>query len=266
MVIRSYSLEGLARVLFALADMGFQLMGVQDFLHATASASSRRSLVLRHDVDADIRAAAKFAEWEKQLGLRSTYLVMLQSPLYNVFSRSGCRSVEAIASCGHEIGLHFDWNFNDSAAADLSDVIDSQAQIISDFFSVPVSTFSAHQPNARALETDSYKGRLTSCYTDPSMMRLAYFSDSNRERELRDVVEMAAALTVQPLEDTPGIQFLTHPMWWIYDDKDPADVWDRVLLSNMVDAQEQLAQTERAFGSPRRVHLSKVSQDGLEGT
>lgn len=262
-VLVTERLDVLEQIISSFVDLGYQIGGAREFLEVFESSDAGRVLVMRHDVDADMRAAARFAGWEQGLGITGTYLVMMQSPLYNLFSRASCRSMDAILSGGHEIGLHFDIAFNESRTGDLTDLIDSQAQVISDFFSVPVTTFSAHQPTTKALDPESYKGKLTSCYTDPAMNRLAYFSDSNRERDIRELVELAAALAAQSIEDAPGIQLLTHPMWWIYDDKDPADVWDRALQSNLASAQDQLALTERAFGSPRLVRLSKPSDEGL---
>jgi len=252
----------MTEVLSQMKDLGYQILGVRNFVSTDKPRISTRSLVLRHDVDADMRAAARLAIWEQTLGVCSTYLVMLQSPLYNLFSRDSCQTIDAILSAGHELGLHFDVAFNESRSQDLTDIIDSQAQAISDFFSVPVTTFSAHQPTARALDPESYTGSLVSCYTHPIMKRLAYFSDSNREREIEQVVDLAKTQLTEPIECAPGIQLLIHPMWWVYGNREPADVWDRVLLSNLAGAQEQLALTERAFGLPRQVKLTRLHDEG----
>ena len=260
---RTDLLHNLMLMFSDLSGLGFSVGGVGSYMSSLDSHHAQRALVLRHDVDADMAAAAQLADWERSLGICSTYLVMIQSPLYNLFSRASCRSMDTILSAGHEIGLHFDIAFYESETEDLTDLIDSQAQTISDFFSVPVESFSAHQPTARALDPQSYKGRLTSCYTNPFMTRLAYFSDSNRERDLRELEDLATSLTLRSLEDTPGIQLLIHPMWWIYEDQDPAAVWERALYSNIAQAQQQLASTERAFGPPREVHLSKPSEECL---
>lgn len=256
-ISRGERLVVLDQALGIVRDLGFRICGTRTFLESCRTLEPDRALVMRHDVDADTEAAAKLARWEERRGITSTFLVMLQSPLYNLFSRSSCRAIDTILSCGHEIGLHFDFQSHGSYGDDLTDIIDSQAQMIADFFAVPVTTFSAHQPSARALDPTSYTGDLLSCYTNPHMRKLQYFSDSNRERNINELVEMATLVDRRPISDVPGIQLLIHPMWWIYDDNDVAAVWDRVLLQNIHGAQLQLASTERAFGAPRRVVLSR---------
>jgi hypothetical protein len=64
-------------------------------------------LGVRHDCDNVIAPAVRFAEWEATLGYRSTYYILHTSPYWqdNILLRS---SLEMIAECGHEIGIHND--------------------------------------------------------------------------------------------------------------------------------------------------------------
>lgn len=62
---------------------------------------------LRHDCDNVIHPAVEMAKWESDRCYRSTYYILHTSPYWN--DKSLLRSsLETIASCGHEIGIHND--------------------------------------------------------------------------------------------------------------------------------------------------------------
>jgi hypothetical protein len=64
-------------------------------------------LILRHDIDFSPRIAMRMAQMEKDLGIRSTYFVLLSSPLYNMLEEDNVQIVKKISRLGHEIGLHY---------------------------------------------------------------------------------------------------------------------------------------------------------------
>jgi hypothetical protein len=70
---------------------------------------------IRHDVDADIRAAVAEAEIERGHGAATTYYVLHTAPYYGgfakgVFRRHGCMAIlyREIQDLGHEVALHTD--------------------------------------------------------------------------------------------------------------------------------------------------------------
>ena len=48
------------------------------------NAIDRPKIILRHDVDIDLAKALKMAEIEEKFGVRATYMVMVNSPLYDI--------------------------------------------------------------------------------------------------------------------------------------------------------------------------------------
>lgn len=64
-----------------------------------------RVIGLRHDVDNVIAPAVAMAEWEADRGYRSTYFILHTSPYWQDKDTLQA-SLEAIADCGHEIGIH----------------------------------------------------------------------------------------------------------------------------------------------------------------
>ncbi len=60
---------------------------------------------MRHDVDNSIEPAVAFARWEAEQGYRSTYFILHTAPYWH--DKDLLRdSLEQIAACGHEIGIH----------------------------------------------------------------------------------------------------------------------------------------------------------------
>jgi hypothetical protein len=64
-------------------------------------------LAVRHDVDNEIHSSLRMARWEEERGYRSTYYILHTAPYWQdkTLLRS---SLEWIAECGHEIGIHND--------------------------------------------------------------------------------------------------------------------------------------------------------------
>lgn len=46
-----------------------------------------KSVIMRHDVDNDLEKALKFSEIEYEMGISSTYFVLVTSNFYNIFSK-----------------------------------------------------------------------------------------------------------------------------------------------------------------------------------
>ena len=67
-----------------------------------------KTVIMRHDVDMDLNKALRMAVFENQLGITSTYYVLISSDFYNAFSKNSVNIMKQIMNLGHDIGLHFD--------------------------------------------------------------------------------------------------------------------------------------------------------------
>ena len=63
-------------------------------------------VILRHDIDYSVGKAREMAIIEHEEGVRSTYMVLLTSPYYNLLQDGNRRAVVEIAGLGHEIASH----------------------------------------------------------------------------------------------------------------------------------------------------------------
>ena len=57
--------------------------------------------ILRHDVDMDLQMAEKFAKFETDNNIKSTYYILLSSELYNVCSKRSTESISNILGGEH---------------------------------------------------------------------------------------------------------------------------------------------------------------------
>ncbi len=216
--------------------------------------SKSKICLLRHDIDADISAALVMAKLESQLGVVSTYFFMLRSPLYNLLGRKNHCMVEEIINLGHSIGLHYDqgfdsirnWSLTQTAAA-----IEKEAQVLEAQFNTKVTAVSFHQPSSAVLQGNIDTGFRVNTYDRERLAKFEYHSDSNRQFKLAEFAKGNIADSVASVHPN-NLQLLIHPIWWVYDDPTTEAVWDKAIYSNLQKMQEQLIETERAYGLPRQ--------------
>src|SRR5688572_18259909 len=143
----AFSLEGYGQLLDHLATHAYEMIRFED-LRLQSGATAR--CLLRHDIDVSTDFAVRMAEFEAARQVRSTYFVMLRSPLYNALSRACTDDLRRIVSLGHEVGLHFDAAY-DPMQAPVETRIERELAVLADMTGTPVSAFSFHQPSEALL-------------------------------------------------------------------------------------------------------------------
>lgn len=168
-------------------------------------------VVLRHDVDLSLDDALRMARLEADLGIQSTYCVLLTSGLYNPFEGNHRDTLREIESLGHEVALHFSTHEYWSAEPDKETIvrrIDEERSILERIVS-PTETVSFHRPPSWVLAREFREFRNT--YAPAYFTDIGYVADSSqRWRE-----------DPPPLKDLPAtLQVLTHPGLWGDEDTD----------------------------------------------
>ncbi|ELY48911.1 polysaccharide deacetylase family protein [Natronolimnohabitans innermongolicus] len=182
-------------------------------LSAFRTASRTQPLaLLRHDVDVCLDRAVELARFERELGVRSTYMVIPDSPLYDV--EANAEALRTIEAMGHEIGLHYAHEYGESE--DGSDDVDLERQRmrirrarrrLESLGIGPIASVSFHLPTDRVLEGPSSIAGLVNAYGRELMS--TYISDSGgRWREGPPIG------SIDGLTDPSTVQVLTHPIWW----------------------------------------------------
>jgi hypothetical protein len=242
-----FTREGYRSLLASALDAGYAFRSFDD----PARFESERVCLLRHDIDVDLGAAVEIAEIEADLGVRSTYFVMLRSPVYNLFSRAGHRSVRRLLDLGHWLGLHYDQGFVPDARRTTTGWVDHEARILEGVFGVSVHAVSFHQPSPEVLENHFKLEGLVNTYDRDDLRGFKYISDSNmiwRESTAHEIFRGALF---------PRLHLLIHPLWWVSDEPGVTTMaaFDRALRANWLRAQEQMLQTERAYGPARSFRI-----------
>jgi hypothetical protein len=230
------------------------------------SKQDKGRILLRHDVDVDLSAAAVMACAEARLGIKSTYFLMWRSPCYNLMSRAGQQYAEQILELGHDIGLHYDQGFDSSRSKSgqfSADQINLQADWIEHLLACQVTAVSFHQPSKALLQADVQCGKRVNTYDRSTFGGFRYISDSNRIFPLWVLTDESPGadheLNALKRCFPEDLQLLVHPMWWVYDEDSTHKVWDMALTNNFKQAQKQFLETERAYGLEREIIIKKIN-------
>ena len=175
--------------------------------------SRTHSLILRHDVEIELEAAARMAAVESDMGVVATYFVALSSPMFGTESAAFSRAIAAIAGCGHSLGIHL----TPQEALD----IQSGRLVLPDWVSSPPAA-SLHSPGPVDQIDTEYLSLVRPVYEPIQRGRWIYISDSAGTWGHGDPLETAA------FHEGRSIQLLTHPFWWTGGSGTPLERMERL--------------------------------------
>jgi len=245
-----FSKTGYQTLLETALDAGYRFIPFDNTLHLEQG----KCCLLRHDVDVDPGAALEIAEVESALGVRSTFFLMLRSPLYNLMGRENSRIVQEIIQLGHWIGLHYDDGFCLDKRHSLEEWIRLESKILEEMFEVEIKAVSFHQPSQTILTGEMKLNSCVNTYNKKELDGFYYVSDSNK------VWKVESPYDIFQEKLYSKVHLLIHPLWWIGDCNLPTeDVWEQMIVSNFYRSQKQLLETERAYGPAREITISKTS-------
>lgn len=203
-----FSYEYFKRILRTLKS-NFELYLVSD-VPGILNSTGNPKLILRHDVDVSLKRALKMAEIESILGVRSTYMVMTSSPLYDIENDTSCGMLLQLIDMGHEVGLHFDLDNDErNGNYDISLIeskIDYSCGLLQNITGLPVRSVSFHHPIPPFLRGPLFVSGRINAYSEKLMEW--YFSDS------KGCWKEGEPLPQLTKPDKPLLQLLIHPIWW----------------------------------------------------
>ena len=97
-----FSYDAYRSLLSLCLESGYGFCGYTDWHDLS------KAIILRHDIDYSLKRALPIARIESEMGIKSTYFILLRGDFYNVFSDDAMRVIRSLADMGHAIGLHFD--------------------------------------------------------------------------------------------------------------------------------------------------------------
>lgn len=200
-------------------------------------------VILRHDVDFDLRKAAKFAKLENEMGVRSVYFVLISSDFYNVLSSYNHKCIQDIIECGHEIGLHFDeTKYAGQDMEQIKSAIYDEVKMLEAMIGQKVETVSMHRPSKEMLESELELEYAVNTYGKAFFKNIKYVADSRMN--WREDIER-----ILTNEECKKIQILTHPFWYSEEERTITDNLKRFVLRASEERYKELNENLRDLDS-----------------
>lgn len=197
-----FTLEDYRKLLNTSLEIGYKICSydnIDDF---------ERGIILRHDVDFSPIKALEVAKIEHELGVKSTYFVLLSTEFYNVFSNESAEIFKDILSMGHEIGLHFDeQRYTTTSLEQIKENIYNEAEILGRALSTQINVISMHRPSKFTLDASIELEGFINSYSKKYFKDMTYISDS-RMHWREDPIALVSK------NQTNKIHILTHPFWY----------------------------------------------------
>jgi hypothetical protein len=235
----AYTLDAYRSLIKGGLDSGFRFISFGEIQYLVPDDPV---CVLRHDCEGDLVAAEAMARLEADLGVRSTYFILLSSNIYNPFSPPNRRLIQTIADRGHTIALHFDEATYASRAADeITSRVEVERKFCESVFDCEITVVSFHQPSGRVLNNEVSIPGLINTYNPDDLPGFKYLSDSNMALDFGDHETFFSALEARSL------QLLVHPEWWTESTATMSEKWAMVLSHNFDTWKRHAETVERSL-------------------
>jgi hypothetical protein len=239
---RDFTLRSYQKLCDAITASRYRQMTFRQYFQEGSPASG--IILLRHDVDENIRFSLDMAELEHLCGIKSTYYFRMRK---KIFVPS---AMDRIASLGHEIGYHYETL--DKCSGHMDEAIklfSAELEVFRRKYDVKTAVMHGN-PLSRYDNRDIWKnckvsdfGLLGEPYLSLDYGRFAYYSDSGRswsseKLKIKDTVranQKVAIKTTQELAEVldrlypMNVCILTHPERW---NKNVPDYMYRLMIDS----------------------------------
>lgn len=210
--------------------------------------------IWRHDVDFSLNRALKLAQIEAELGVTSTWFILLRSEYYNPLEIDASSVLKKILGLGHKIGLHIDLAAYPEVVTDgqLTAAIQFEAGILEKEFDISISEFAFHNPNPRNESFSSYRiGEYVNASASYFRTEYTYASDSNGYWRFKSIPTVIQEGTGQ------NLCILTHPVWWTPSAQSPFERVKRAITGRALYAENYYCNLLKQYGRINIGHESK---------
>lgn len=164
--------------------------------------SNKKCFLVRHDVDWDLNSALKMAELESELGIKSTFFIMVSNSMYNVMTKENKNILNRIVEMGHEVGLHFDASIYNT---DFELNAKIEAEVLENILKTDIRSLSLHNPSTNGLYP-SFKNFINA-YSKNIFHDDKYISDSRFDFRKKNPFNF-----IKKINEVGYIQILLHPL------------------------------------------------------
>lgn len=191
--------------------LGYEFLTMSDYISKKDQISNNvKIILLRHDIDHNLKLALNFANIEKSLGIRSTYFIRIHGK-YNISELENYKILLKLLEQGHELGLHHDCDFAILVNENPEEFFIRDKKIFESVINRKILGISSHEPNkSKFILTDKDLSRFNlkyQAYSGIFLKDMKYISDSSsRWRE--------GCMCNYIKNSSPRLSILTHPIWW----------------------------------------------------
>lgn len=169
------------------------------------------SILLRHDIEYSVECAYRMAKVEHEIGVKSSYFVLVHSVFYNPFTPENTRMLLEMVEMGHEIGLHYETYYFEDRGLDAAEGIRADAEYLGNVLGLDVESVSQHRP-ARSSVVENIGKYYVDAYRHDLIYDLFYISDSG--------VKWRKTSFMDCLGEHSKIHALLHPDYWNFSEQD----------------------------------------------
>ena len=196
-----FTLDGYRELLSSFLVSGYEFRLFDDYV------CPNRCVYLRHDLDFCVDYALPIATLEAEYNIKSTFFVLINSKLYNLFDEDNIRILKRISQMGHMICMHVD-----EQSLNEKNTFEHQMCAFLDMLPFASSRFiSRHRPNVNSSSSSWLPKEVVDVYCSSYFKEIEYASDSRGEWRYGYPTDREAFIKKR------SFQLLTHPIWWIHD-------------------------------------------------
>lgn len=199
----NYNKQSYRLILQTTIDQGFEFV---DFLTVNLDEDKRRQIILRHDIDFSPAMALEMAEIDATYKIKSTFALLLSSPLYNPFTFAGIKNVNEIQQLGHNIALHHRVAPGRTAEEIGQDIV-REMQVMKAFFPYIQPVFLWHNLPSNNLLSNIEVPGMVNAYGTKFTHEMHYISDSVTRHTPEEFISVLGTRRL--------IHMLLHPLIWM---------------------------------------------------
>lgn len=212
----SFKLSHYKHCLELAKKLGYEFLTMSEYI-LKKDEISNKVIVLRHDIDHNLKLALNFADIEYNLKIKSTYFIRIHAK-YSITELENYKVLLKLLEQGHELGIHHDCDFANLVNENPEDFFLRDKSIFEQVINRKIYGMSSHEPNKSNFTiTDETLSRFNlsyQAYSDIFLKEMKYISDSSsRWRE--------GCMCNHIKKELPRICILAHPIWWF--DKSPLE-------------------------------------------
>ncbi len=199
----NYDKQSYRSILRFAVNQGFEFV---DFLTYNFSEDEKRKIILRHDIDYSLTLAHEMAEIDAEQQIKSTFALLLASPLYNPFTSTNIKIINEIHALGHNLVLHHHVTPGQPTEQIRDDIIKSM-QVMRAFFPFFQNVFVWHDLPINDMLSNIEVPGMLNAYSTRFVGKIPYISDSVLRNKPEDFLIA--------LRNNIHLHLLLHPLIWM---------------------------------------------------